>query len=259
MGMEAFSEAALCLLPGWHVEAIEDVHFLAPFKFYRSEPRTIQIETRIHPHGNDLVAECRLIGQRSLPNQVEPQQTTHFSGRVRLTKQRGQAPPIHAMGTPEGHVIQSADIYRLYFHGPAYQVVEKAWWDGKRIIGLMADHLPSNHQPAELPTTISPRLIELCFQTAGIWELGVQGRMGLPQHVREVSLFRTPTAADGRLYALLTPDATRGSFDVEVLDAKGNCYLRLMGYQTVALPDGADAKSLRILHEIMSSEAALVA
>ena len=40
MGVEAFAEAALCLLPGWHVEAIEDVNFLAPFKFYRSEPRT---------------------------------------------------------------------------------------------------------------------------------------------------------------------------------------------------------------------------
>ncbi len=35
MGMEAFTEAALCLLPGWHVEAIEDVNFLAPFKFYQ--------------------------------------------------------------------------------------------------------------------------------------------------------------------------------------------------------------------------------
>ena len=41
MGIEAFAEAALCLLPGWHVEAIEDISFLAPFKFYRSEPRTV--------------------------------------------------------------------------------------------------------------------------------------------------------------------------------------------------------------------------
>ena len=37
MGIEAFAEAALCVLPGWHVEAIEDVSFLAPFKFYRGE------------------------------------------------------------------------------------------------------------------------------------------------------------------------------------------------------------------------------
>ena len=41
MGIEAFAEAALRMLPGWHVEAIEDVNFLAPFKFYRNEPRTV--------------------------------------------------------------------------------------------------------------------------------------------------------------------------------------------------------------------------
>ena len=34
MGIEAFAEAALCLLPGWYVEAVEDVNFLAPFKFH---------------------------------------------------------------------------------------------------------------------------------------------------------------------------------------------------------------------------------
>jgi NAD(P)-dependent dehydrogenase (short-subunit alcohol dehydrogenase family) len=259
MGIETFAEAALCFLPDWQVAAVEDVNFLVPFKFYRSEPRAVQIEARIHLAGDELVAECRLIGHRVLPNQSEPQRTTHFTGRVRLAKQSRSAPTAHALGTPEGHVIESADIYRLYFHGPAYQVVEKAWWDGKRIIGLLAKALPPNHHPAELPTVIAPRLIELCFQTAGIWELGVQGRMGLPQHVREVSLCRTPELADVRLYAVLTPDATRGNFDVEVVDTKGNCYLRLAGYQTIALPNGADAKSLRTLQEAMSSEAALVA
>ena len=48
---------------------------------------------------------------------------------------------------------------------------------------------PSNHHPAELPTLMAPRLIELCFQTAGPLGNGQQGRMGLPQHVdRMVSL-----------------------------------------------------------------------
>src|SRR5208282_2594322 len=85
MGIEAFAEAALCLLPGWHVAAIEDVNFLAPFKFYRNEPRTVTVEASIHPQWDScsqldnltLVADCRLTGRRSLPNQTEPQVTTH--------------------------------------------------------------------------------------------------------------------------------------------------------------------------------------
>ncbi len=81
---------------------------------------------------------------------------------------------------------------------------------------------------------MAPRLIELCFQTAGIWELGQQSRMGLPQRVQQVSLLSEPNPANGRLYAVVTPDEVRNSFDAEVLDEKGNCYLRLSGYQTVA-------------------------
>jgi len=155
MGIEAFAEAALSLLPGWHVEAIEDINFLAPFKFYRSEPRALRVETQIHPQGDRLVAVCRLIGDRSLPNQKEPQRTTHFTARVRLAKHPVQAPAAHALGTPEGLVIEARDIYRLYFHGPAYKVVERAWWDGKQVVGLMAQGLPPNHHPPELPTVMA--------------------------------------------------------------------------------------------------------
>ncbi len=107
MGIEAFAEAALCVLPGWHVEAVEDVNFLAPFKFYRGEPRALQIETRIHPHGDQLLADCRLIGRRSLPNQTEPQRTTHFTARVRLVKQPAQVPVVRPLGTPQGQVRRS--------------------------------------------------------------------------------------------------------------------------------------------------------
>ena len=44
MGIEAFAEAALCVHPGWHIETIEEVNFLAPFKFYKDEPRTVIIQ-----------------------------------------------------------------------------------------------------------------------------------------------------------------------------------------------------------------------
>jgi acyl carrier protein/NAD(P)-dependent dehydrogenase (short-subunit alcohol dehydrogenase family) len=258
MGIEAFAEASLCLLPGWHVEAIEDISFLAPFKFYRSEPRAVRIETRIHPRGDRLAADCRLIGERFLANQAEPQLTTHFTGRVQLAKQ-----PVQSLAkkfiAPTGRSIEAVDIYRLYFHGPAYQVLEKAWWDGKQVVGLLSKDLPPNHHPSELPTVMAPRLIELCFQTAGVWELGLQGCMALPQHVQQVTLFRSPDPTEGRLYAVVTPDVIQKSFSAEVLDAKGNCYLSLNGYQTVALPDFVNAERLKDLQSIMLGEAVMAA
>src|SRR5271166_90614 len=255
MGVEGFAEAARCLLPGWHIEAIEDVNFLAPFKFYKKQPRTVTVEAVIRSQRDTLLADCRLTGQRLLPNQTEPQVTTHFTARVLLTKQTPKAAIAPALGTPSGHVIEAADIYRLYFHGPAYQVVERAWWDGHRIVGLMAKGLPANHRPSELPTIMAPRLIELCFQTAGLWEMGTQGRMGLPLHIDRVSSLLIPESADTRLYAVVTSDPACRSFDAEVVDTKGNRYLYLSGYRTVAVPNAVDAEGLKALQAAMSLDA----
>ncbi len=259
MGMEAFAEAALCLLPGWHVEMMEEVNFLAPFKFYRSEPRALTVETVIHPRGDSVIADCRLLGRRPLPNQAESQVTTHFTARVRLTKYAPALVTVPTIGTssldrPGGHIIEAADIYRLYFHGPAYQVVQRAWWDGKRIVGLMANGLGDNHHPSGLPTLMAPRLIELCFQTAGVWEMGVEGRMGLPQHIDRVSVWRDPVEAEGRLFAIVSPNLREGSFDAEVVDEKGNRCLQLSGYRTVAVPGAVDAGRLKVLQAAMSLE-----
>ena len=254
MGIEAFAEAALCLLPGWHVEMMENVNFLAPFKFYRSEPRAVTVETVIHPHGDSLIADCRLLGRRPLPNQTEPQVTTHFTARVRLTKYASALVTVPPLGAPDGCMIEAAEIYRLYFHGPAYQVVQRAWWDGKRIVGLMAKGLGDNHYPSGLPTLMAPRLIELCFQTAGVYEMGVEGRMGLPQHIDRVSLLSDPEEAEGRLFALVSPNLREGSFDAEVVDEKGNIYLKLSGYRTVAIPGAVDAGRLKVLQAAMSLE-----
>jgi hypothetical protein len=102
---------------------------------------------------------------------------------------------------------------------------------------------------------MGPRLIELCFQTAGIWEMGVQSRMGLPQHIDRVSLLRSPDLAEGRLYGVVTPNQAQGSFDAEVVDAAGNRYVQLKGYRTVAVPNSIIGEPLKALQMAMSLEA----
>ena len=101
---------------------------------------------------------------------------------------------------------------------------------------------------------MAPRLIELCFQTAGVWEMGVESRMGLPQHIDRVSLLRSPDLAEGRLYAVVTPNQAQRSFDVEVMDLAGNRYVQLRGYRTVAVPNNIAGESLKALQLAMSLE-----
>ena len=247
MGIEAFAETALCMLPGWHVEAIEDVNFLAPFKFYRGEPRTVTIEAVFQPEGGSVVADCRLNGSRSLPNQTEPQVTTHFTARVRLAKQAPETEPAPAPGEPAGALVEAAAIYRVFFHGPAYRVLERAWLNHERTVGQFSIELPDDRYPPDGPLAMAPRLIELCFQAAALREVAVQGRIGLPLHVDQVCLWRTPDVAEGPLYAVVTPCAIEDGFDAEVVDTAGNRYLRLRGYKMVAHPDAVDVEPLRAL------------
>ena len=256
MGIEAFAEAALCLLPNWHIESVENVDFLAPVKFYRNEPRTLTIEALVHPEGDVLVADCRLLGNRRLVNQPDLQVTTHFTGRVRLARELSVATITAKLSSPAGALITAADVYRVYFHGPAYQVVERAWWDGARMVAELARNLPANHHPPELASAVSPRLIELCFQAAGLWGLAVEGQLGLPQHVDYVRVLRAPELVVGGLYAVVTPQAQPAQFNVEVIDTDGNLYVQLRGYRTVALPKDIDAKALKALQAPVSLQTA---
>ncbi|MCB0296859.1 MAG: polyketide synthase dehydratase domain-containing protein, partial [Calditrichaeota bacterium] len=84
MGIEALSEAARLLFPDRHLAAVEEVNFLAPFKFYRNEPRTVTVQANFSLDGEDIVADCRLLGTRQLHGQAAPQVSTHFTARVRL-------------------------------------------------------------------------------------------------------------------------------------------------------------------------------
>jgi hypothetical protein len=120
------------------------------------------------------------------------------------------------------------------------------------MIGLLAKDLPSNHQPPNLPTLTEPRLIELCFQTAGLWEIAIQGRMGLPQHLDSVSSSPVPESFKARLYAVVTPGTLQGTFHAEIVDTKGNQYVHLRGYRTVAIPNAVDAEQVKALRAMLS-------
>ncbi len=204
MGMEAFAEVARLLTPDRYVVAVEDVDFLAPLKFYRDEPRTVSIVARIRPEGEELVADCRLEAERLLPGSDRPQRTVHFTGMVRLSKHRlalDEAAPAEATShakAGDAPAIAPSDVYRLYFHGPAYQVVAEAWRDDSAAAGRLAQDMPVDHEPSSAATVLGPRLEELCFQVAGLWEAGHEGRLALPAHVDRLSVLGRGCCGGGR-------------------------------------------------------------
>ncbi len=117
-------------------------------------------------------------------------------------------------------------------------MLASAWIDGRSATGLMSSSLGPNHGAAHAATLIEPRAVELCFQTAGIREMAVAGRMGLPNRVDEARWLRAP--GDGPMVARVTA-RDDGAFDAEVADATGAPWLVLSGYRTIALSDAVPA------------------
>jgi hypothetical protein len=234
MGMEAFAEAARLLAPGWDVEAIENVEFLAPFKWYRDQPRRLEVHVGAVPDGDRLVATCRLDGRRTLPGQPE-QVTTHFTGRVILRRKAGDLGTAPPPSPPDAPVLKPDDIYKVFFHGPAYQVLARAWRDGDTTVGELAGDLPPNHTGGSL--VAAPRLVELCFQTAGVAQLAADGTLGLPSKVRRLEV--ASGADDTTACWAGTTTSDSGGVDAVVVDGDGRVLVRLSDYETVPLPGAA--------------------
>ena len=96
---------------------------------------------------------------------------------------------------------------------------------------------------------MAPRLIELCFQTAGIYELATAGRMALPTHVDRVSSY----PGDGStLRAVIRPRSDDRGVDADVIDDTGQVRVRLEGYRTIELPAAAADEALEPLRAAMT-------
>jgi len=237
MGTEAFAELATLLAPGFRVASITE-QFSSPFKFHRSQPRTLYLSATIHPTGNGtLVAKTTLRGMVQPRPDMPPRFDTHFVGEVHLTTAPVEGRMIDfTPPSAEALDIDRERIYRVYFHGPAYQVMERVGVMGDQAVALMTDGLPPNSVP-ETPMLIALRLIELCFQTAGMWEMVTHRAMALPAAIGSVAIYRQPERAEGRrLYALVTAINNGASYDAHVVDTDGNVYVELRGYRTVRLP-----------------------
>jgi hypothetical protein len=238
MGIEAFAVLAQLAAPDLHVAGVEQMEYLAPVKFYRDEPRTLTLRAVIRPAGNDMVADCSLSASRNVKGDETPRWTTHFTGSVRLT---AEPPACERDETPTKRPDLSVphdDIYRVYFHGPAYQVLDEGWRYNGGAIGQFAADLPAGHVPETDPTATEPRLAELCFQTAGLWEIGATGQMSLPAHADLIVTLGRPQPGVP-LFAVVHPTGD-GGFDCRVVDASGDVLVRMDGYRTVQVGPLAD-------------------
>ena len=252
MAMEAFAEMASLMYPERVLVAAENVQFLAPFKFYRDEPQTLLLNAQFETDSGDILAHCRCTSRRQLHGRDEPRLSTHFLATIRLATE-DVAGGSEALPEQSGNpAVSAAELYQIYFHGPAYQVLSAVYQAGDEVIGAMAVELPDGHASADSELIARPRLVELCFQTAGAWEIGTTGQMGLPHRIDRVRFFSTGQTPTGDWYALARPVGDGEQFDAVVVDGTGQIYVSLEGYRSISFPGGIDEKLLLPLKNAMN-------
>ena len=208
MGIEALRRGGrTCSPPAGTSPRVEDVELLAPFKFYRDEPRTLELRAlrarrrRRHARGRlparraPHAARRRRAGDRAL----------HRPRPARPRGARATAParrPASARGEPSS----SHDaVYRVYFHGPAYQVLDRAWREQRpRPSARSRRDLPPNHDAGrarrrDRPAADRALLPDRRRAASSARPAG----MALPTHVDRVVRF---AGADepGRLFAVVS-------------------------------------------------------
>ncbi len=246
IGIEGFSVAARHIaskLAGekssFVVDHLEDIQFLTPFKFYKNLPRHIQWKAQAVRQAEGLVVYATLESELVRHN-GQREHMLHFTGKIFLT-QKPLSPEVSLQLPVWGDdvTVCAEDIYKLYFHGPSFQVLDCVQKSGNFVMGRLAKNLPSGTNNGSSIST--PLLVELCFQTAGLWEAGATGTMALPHSIGTLTIY--PRKVNGEpIFAEVTPFMEDGkvSFDARVVDAKGHLYLELSNYQTAPLPYAAD-------------------
>ena len=149
MGTEAFAEVASVLCPGFHVAAIEDESFLLPFKFYRNQPATLHLRGgRVAGRGGGGRGERRAALGRSSRSRSCRRRSASTSGRAcgcaaRRRRSRRSRSRSRRRRRSASAASRSTSVY---FHGPAYQVIERAAVEGDGVVALMAAGLPPERE-----------------------------------------------------------------------------------------------------------------
>ena len=226
IGLEMMAAVAAMAQPGQRYEGATNVSYKAPVKLHGDATTNVIVTATPGPNGVD----CTLSSSRTART-GRVIETEHFSATVLWsTDAVADLPP---MGMPD-HSVSSEDIYKRFFHGPSFQVLNGV--TAATSDGLMVDGSVRHMSIAGGLQTI-PLVLEAAFQAAGLHGMMINGVMALPQAIRTVVVHGS-VRDDEALQLTVRKDGD--AYDVDVTGENGRI-LSLRGFEMVdagPLPPG---------------------
>ena len=156
----------------------------------------------LSPDGDGLVAHARLIAERTLAGQAQPQRTVHFTGTVRLARTAPAAETARPAAAADGAVMTASQVYAFYFHGPGLPG-RGLGVAGRRQFGGGTGRSAARQPPAaRVCRWPPPRGWSSCAsRPPGCGRPGSKAGSRCPAHVGSARMLRDPATATGALHA----------------------------------------------------------
>jgi len=220
VGLEMMAAAAALVRPGVALSGAKNVEFKSPVKLHRDTP--VQLFVRAVPKGNSEV-ECTLSSERAAKT-GRTIKADHFTCVIVMGDTHA-IEPLPSTFFAES-TIGADDIYRRFFHGPVFQVLQQVGAVATDV--LMAD-AGIDHSPIAGGLLTAPLVLEAAFQAAGFHRMAVSGVMALPASIEQVVVERL--VDDGELLDVMVRQVG-DAYDVDVDSDRGSV-LRLRGCRRI--------------------------
>jgi NAD(P)-dependent dehydrogenase (short-subunit alcohol dehydrogenase family) len=220
VGIELMGAAALALGPEIEARVLEDVAFETPLKVPPNRPVAVEVRAgRPEGEAGRILAAIRTEGG------------LHHRAVIRVGGTPTDEPaPELADETTLGEGPDAARLYKTFFHGPSFQVLEATRVGGGYLVARSVPlREPLGRSLAE-PARWRAMAREVAFQAAGAFLVVAEKRLALPVAVERLTRHADPTPGE-RVRAIARRRATGEDlrFDVWLTDERGRPLETLIG------------------------------
>ncbi|MCX5783448.1 MAG: polyketide synthase dehydratase domain-containing protein, partial [Elusimicrobia bacterium] len=231
MGIETFMESASALY-GRQVLELRDLRFSLPIKLLKNRPQLVKINGQ--QSGKEAVFEIESEFINSQGVKMGPPRK-HFSAK---SLGGGDSPGLmREKHAPSGKTISQNEIYKLFFHGPSFQVLKSARVDKNFVFAVYKKPLvPLWPQNPLQETAVYPLIIESAFQACGLRDITVDKAMALPDAIKRVCVNVSGAAPEElNIWCIFKGKDRDGKslYDAFVFDEKGQIWVELNDYRTI--------------------------
>ena len=263
-GLEIMTAAASELDRDNRPYVVEALEFVRPIKLFKNEKLEIELEvTRVDTAQDEPMLHAQICSwvTDKQGNKVGERRVHH---RARLRKASSPPPRKDTVSSTlprNGIFIHHSDIYKVFFHGPAFRFLDHVFLDeaaSQATFGFM-----NTAQQDSMFQTHGPAALESCFQACAAYAIETQGVMALPVGVERLDILSPAgSPAVGRLtFKGVAEDPATGRrrflFDAAVVDERNQLIIEAAGISMIEIP--GDARFPGRVAELLTHSHSLVA